>query len=536
MNLNLYGLGPKGQERWVMVDCGVTFGGPNEPGIDLITPDITFIKQQRERLLALVLTHAHEDHIGAIGMLWEELQCPIYATPFTALMVEAKLRERGLPTSQVHRIKTGQTIRIGDFDIRYMAITHSIPESHLLGITTPLGAVVHTGDWKFDPDPVIGSVSDLDGFGDFAEKNNILAMVCDSTNAITPGRSGSERAVADELKDVVAGIKGRAIVTTFASNAARVKAIFQAAQANQREIVLVGRSMHKIVDAARGCGYLAGLPSPVPEEDAGFLPPEHTLILCTGSQGEGRAALGKMADGTHPFISLSSRDTVIFSSKIIPGNEKTVFGLFNRLSAKGVRIITEKHANIHVSGHPCAEELSDMYKIIQPKLAIPVHGEVMHMMTHASIAYEANVPAALVPSNGMMIELAPNLGEVLEHVDAGRLYVDGYLMERAGESAADDRRRLTFAGCVFVCIVYDERAVESFYLTGRGVPQALLDDHHDGFYQAVVAVLSNFDNKLPSASVIGEHVRQAIRRQFKSLWGKKPLVDVHMLEKKELFP
>ncbi len=527
MNLNLYGWGEAGSESWVMIDLGVTFGGPQEPGIDLIMPDISYIEERRDRLLALVLTHAHEDHIGAVAHLWERLQCPIYATPFTAMLVEAKLREQGLPVTMINRIKTGDSVRIGHFDIQYMAITHSIPESHLLGIKTPAGRIVHTGDWKFDPDPVIGKVSDHKGFARFAEEGEVLAMVCDSTNAMTPGHSGSEREVANNLIDVVKKVKGRAVVTTFASNAARVKAIFEAAAANERQVVLVGRSMHRIVEAARSSGYLAGLPSAVPEEQAGFLPAEHTLILCTGSQGEGRAALGKMAEGNHPHIRLNSSDTVIFSSKVIPGNEKSVFRILNLLSEQGVQMVTEKQAPIHVSGHPCREELVQMYQVIRPKLAIPVHGEPMHMMEHARIAYGVGIAQAIVPHNGMMIELAPNLGTIVDDVPSGRIYIDGRVSELAGNSAADDRRRLNFAGVAYVNLLHKGREIQKLTISSRGVPTQLLIDHGAQFDEAISTIF-NADGVLPSEEVLGEKVRQSVRRMYKLLWGKKPLVEVEV--------
>ncbi len=371
MNLNLYGYGPRNKQKWILVDLGVTFGDDTVPGIDLIMADPEFIIDRREDLLAIVLTHAHEDHIGAVGHLWPDLRCPIYATQFTANMLRDKLDEAGIAKqAKITVVPLNGRIQIGPFDIHYLSITHSIPEPNALAIRTPLGNIFHTGDWKLDPDPLLGRATDEAGITAFGDEG-VLAMVCDSTNVFTPGYAGSEAAVKSSLSTLLSGMKGRVAVTAFASNLARVDTIAKVAALHGRQVALIGRSMHRVTAAARGAGYLTDMPKLLNEEEAASLPKDEVLYICTGSQGEGRAALSRIAYGDHPRVTLDPGDTVIFSSRIIPGNERSIFRLQNKLAERGVVIITEKDHFVHVSGHPCRDELADMYRWVRPQIAVP---------------------------------------------------------------------------------------------------------------------------------------------------------------------
>ena len=371
MNLNLYGYGTAEKRQWIIVDLGVTFGDEATPGIDLIMADPQFILERQEDLLGIVLTHGHEDHIGAVPYLWPELDCPIYATPFTASLVQRKLEEANLFDVPLHVVPLGGQIELGDFKLELISLTHSIPEPNALAIRTPVGTVLHSGDWKIDDDPLIGDLTDEVALKDLGD-DGVLAIICDSTNAMTDGISGSEGDVRRNLVDLVQHMTGRVVVTAFASNVARVATAAHVADVTDRHLVLVGRSMHRIVAAARENGYLGDFPTIVDERDAGFLPPDRVLYLCTGSQGEPRAALSRIASGTHPNIALEEGDSVIFSSRIIPGNEKSIFALQNDLAALGVEIHTEKENDIHVSGHPCRDELTRMYQWVRPAISIPL--------------------------------------------------------------------------------------------------------------------------------------------------------------------
>ncbi|HER26130.1 MAG TPA: ribonuclease J, partial [Rhodospirillales bacterium] len=407
MNLNLYGYGPKDRQRWMMIDLGITFGNGTLPGVDVIMPDPTFIEQRLDQLEGLVLTHAHEDHLGAVAHLWPRLKCPVYATPFTARILGHKLREAGLEQRvPVTVVPLKGSFSVGPFDLELITLTHSIPEPNGIVIRTPLGTVLHTGDWKFDPNPVVGEVTDeaaLNALGD----EGTLAIVCDSTNVFTEGTSGSEGDLLDSLSQLIGSLSGRIVVTCFASNVARLETIAAAAAANDRDVVLAGRSLWRFQEAGREHGCLANTAAFLEEEAAGYLPREKTLIICTGSQGEPRAALSRIASGGHPRITLDPGDTVIFSSRQIPGNETSISSVQNQLVRGGINIMTEKDHFVHVSGHPARQELIRMYQHVKPKISIPVHGELRHMSEHARLATDCQVGATLVGENGSLMRIAP---------------------------------------------------------------------------------------------------------------------------------
>jgi ribonuclease J len=453
MNLNLLGYGPAHRPRWIMIDCGVTFGDDTTPGIDLIMADPAFIVERQKDLLGLVLTHAHEDHIGAVAFLWPKLRCPLYATPFTAALLLEKLKEEGLAgIAPLHVVPLGGTVELGPFRVELITITHSIPEPNALAIHTPLGTVLHTGDWKIDPEPLLGEVTDEGALRRLGDEG-VLAMICDSTNVFSEGRAGSEAEVRESLEALIGGCKGRVAVTAFASNVARLETIIRAADKAERHVVLVGRAMKRVTEAARGAGYLEGLPQLLSEDDGGWLPPDRVLYLCTGSQGEPRAALARIASGNHPRVVLNAGDSVIFSSRIIPGNERAIYAVQNQLAARGVEVLTERDHFVHVSGHPCRDDLADMYQWVRPKIAIPVHGELRHLIEHKAFARTMQVPQTVLSPNGTLVRLAPGPAEILEEVEHGRLVRDGKNLFPDNQGALKERRKLSFAGIVTATLV-----------------------------------------------------------------------------------
>jgi ribonuclease J len=528
MNFNAYGFGPPDERKWIVVDCGVLFGRETDtPGIDIIMPDIRFLEERSEDVLGIVLTHAHEDHIGAIGHLWPLLQCPMYATPFTARLMEDKLAEAGLQD----RVKTrvvplGGKIKLGPFDIEFHSITHSIPEPNALVIRTPLGTVMHTGDWKLDPDPLIGEATDEAAFRKIGDEG-VLAMVCDSTNALVQGHSGSEGDVKKGLTELIGMLKGKVAVTGFASNLARLQSVAQAAQAHGRKVALVGRSMHRITGAARETGYLDDFPSLIGEDEAAQLPDNRVLYLCTGSQGEPRAALARIARGDHPTVQLGEGDAVIFSSRIIPGNDIAIHELHNQLSALGVEVLTVEDHFVHVSGHPCREELSEMYRWVRPQIAVPVHGELRHMSEHARLARSLQVPQAVVVQNGDMLRLAPGRAMVIDEVPAGRVYMDGRVMTEADAGLTRHRRAMAFAGFIGITLALDGKnriaGEPSFFF--EGVPEDVQQPVRD----AVAATVKRHNPKRADEEDLKEQVRRAGRRAANDAWGKKPVTRVEVL-------
>ncbi len=527
MNFNAYGYGPPHDRQWIIVDCGVLFGREgNTPGVDLLMPDIRYLVERRENVLAIIATHAHEDHIGAIAPLWPSLRCPVYATPFTARLIAGKLEEAGLSSKvKVKEVPVGGKLTLGPFELDFISITHSILEPNLLAIRTPLGVVAHTGDWKIDPDPMLGEATDtaaLEKLGD----EGVLALVCDSTNALVPGSSGSEAKVRESLTELIGTLKGRVAVTGFASNVARLDTVARAAKAHGRRVALVGRSMQKMVSAARETGYLKDFPQVLDETDVADMPAHKVLYLCTGSQGEPRAALARIANGSHPHVALAEGDTVIFSSRVIPGNELAIAEIQNQLAARGIALLTAEDHFVHVSGHPCRDELTQMYRWIRPKLALPVHGEMRHQVSHAKLARSLQVPQAMVPENGQMFRLAPGRPELIDEVPSGRIHMDGRILVGEGEGLSKGRRAMAFAGLLVVALVVDQkgRIAAPPVVLGEGMPEPV----EDAVLKAVEETLDK--NKRSDIDDLAENVRRAARRAAHDAWGKKPVTRVLVSE------
>jgi ribonuclease J len=528
MNFNAYGFGSGDEKKWIVVDCGVLFGRETTtPGVDVLMPDIRFLAERRDDVLAIVLTHAHEDHIGAIGHLWPMLRCPIYATPFTAHLIEGKLEEAGLSERvRVKRVALGGHLDLGPFAIDFISITHSIPEPNALSIRTKLGTVVHTGDWKIDPEPLLGEITDANALEKLGDEG-VLALVCDSTNALVAGESGSEASVRKSLTDLIGTLKGRVAVTAFASNVARLDTVAKAARQHGREVALVGRAMHKMVEAAREAGYLTDFPTALDEEDAAKLPARHVLYLCTGSQGEPRAALSRIAANDHPNVSLGPGDAVIFSSRIIPGNELAIYELHNRLAALGVEILSADDHFVHVSGHPAREELAQMYRWTRPRIAVPVHGELRHMNEHARLARSLQVPEAVVVENGQMLRLAPGPAEIIDETPAGRVHLDGRVLVEEGAGLARARRAMGFAGLIAITVVLDGkgRVAADPSILIEGIPEPV----HEAVRRAVDDVLKRYNSKRGDQDDLKETVRRAARRAANDAWGKKPTTRVDVV-------
>ena len=527
MNFNAYGFGPDGARQWIIVDCGVLFGREGAtPGVDLMMPDIRYLSEQRQNVLGIVATHAHEDHIGAIAPLWPSLRCPIYATPFTARLITGKLEEAGLASKvAVKEVPVGGQIALGPFTLDFISITHSILEPNLLAIRTPLGTVAHTGDWKIDPNPMLGEATDAEALERLGNEG-VLALVCDSTNALVPGSSGSEAQVRENLTQLVGTLKGRVAVTGFASNVARLDSVARAAKAHGRRIALVGRSMQKMVAAARETGYLKDFPPVLDETEAADLPAHKVLYLCTGSQGEPRAALARIAHGSHPHVQLDEGDAVIFSSRVIPGNELAIAEIQNKLAALGVDLLTVDDHYVHVSGHPCRDELAQMYRWIRPQLALPVHGEMRHQVSHAKLAKALQVPQAIVPENGQLFRLAPGRPVLIDEVPSGRIHLDGRVLVAEGEGLAKDRRAMAFAGLLVVALVVDHkgRIAAPPTVLGEGMPEPV----EAAVLKAVEDTLDK--NKRSDVDDLAENVRRAARRAAHDSWGKKPLTRVLVSE------
>jgi ribonuclease J len=525
MNFNAYGYGPPSRRKWIILDCGVLFGREtSSPGVDVIMPDIRFLAERAEDVLAIVATHAHEDHIGAIAPLWPMLKCPVYATPFTARLIQGKFEEAGV-AARVKQIPLGGKLNLGPFSLDFISITHSIPEPNLVAIKTPLGLIAHTGDWKLDPEPLLGEETDVTRIRALGDEG-VLALVCDSTNALNPGHSGSEAKVRDSLIQLIGTLKGRVAVTAFASNVARLDTIAQAAKIHGRKIALVGRSMHKIVQAARDSGYLKDFPPVLEAEEAADLPARQVLYLVTGSQGEPRAALARIAEDNHPIVHLGKGDAVIFSSRIIPGNELPIFELHNKLSALGVEVITEQDHFVHVSGHPAREELAEMYRWTRPRVAIPVHGELRHMSEHARLAKSLQVPEALVPRNGQLWRLAPGPAELIDEVPSGRIHQDGVVLVAEGEGLAKSRRAMAYAGLVAITLVLDGkgRVAANPAILIEGIPAPV----HEAVRVAVDGITRR--HKRGDPEELAENVRKAARRAALDAWGKKPVTRVTVVD------
>lgn len=533
MNMNLFGIGQPDARQWIMIDCGVTFGGDDTPGIDLITPDPAYILDEIDdgaEFLGFVLTHGHEDHIGAVAHLWPDFECDIYATPFTAELVRRKFAELGITDPPLKIIALEARFQLGPFDLEYLTLTHSIPEPNAVIIRTEFGTILHTGDWKIDPEPILGERTDETKLRRLGEEG-VLSMICDSTNVFSEGRSGSETDVANALAQVIAEQKGRVAVTTFASNVSRLVSVCRAAKAADRSVCLLGRSMLRMIDVARAVDLLPPGINFIEPNEAGYLPREKVLYLCTGSQGESRAALSRIARDDHPELTLEEGDTVLFSSKIIPGNERGIFDLVNELTGRDIDVITESDAYIHVSGHPCRDELRDMYEWVKPQTSIPVHGENRHMREHAALATQIGIPHAVVPKNGDLIRLAPGQPKIIDEVPSGRLYVDGRILLPSGAGVIRTRRRLAEDGLIVVAVAFDSknRLVGEPQVLARGVPSE--DNDGDELLPIIEEAVQEGLDAMPRPKRSRDRdvegaVRRAIRTQLYPRWGKRGDISV----------
>jgi ribonuclease J len=526
MNLNLYAYG----DQWLMVDLGVTFGEDQLPGVDVVMPDPAFIVERRDKLLGLVLTHAHEDHLGAVAYLWPQLECPIYATPFAASVLRRKLTDAGLlDRAKITEVPLGGKFALGPFELELVTMTHSIPEPNALAIRTPAGVILHTGDWKIDPEPLVGGTTDeaaLRRFGDAG----VLAMVCDSTNVFVPGEAGSEADVRRALTEIVGECRQRVAVSCFASNLARVESIALAAEANGRHAVLVGRALNRMVEAARENGYLLQMPRVLDDKEASWLPADKIVMICTGSQGEQGAALSRLANDEHPTLHLSAGDTAVFSSRIIPGNERSIGRLHNKLVAMGVRVITEKDRFVHVSGHPGRDELARLYQWVRPRVAVPVHGELRHMAEHAALARTVQVPETVVAPNGSLVRLAPGRAEIIDHVPSGRLALDGNQLVRLDPQAFKARRQMVFNGAVTVTLVADGagRLLAAPKVLAQGFDENV--EVGDACQDAVAAIVQALGGLIGAdEGAVRQSVAILARRAFKKRLAKKPLTDVQIV-------
>jgi ribonuclease J len=534
MNASLYGFGPRNRRKWLLVDCGVSFAGDDLPGIDLVVPDIKFLEKNRADLVGIIITHAHEDHIGALMDLWPRLQVPVFATPFAASLLEVRrFQEPGARKIPITIMDRGSRLDLAPFDVEIVAMAHSIPESCALAIRTPAGTVVHSGDWKIDLTPGAGWVTDQERLTAIGAEG-VLALVCDSTNSIRGGESPSEADVEKSLSELIASAKGRVAVTTFASNVARIRAVAMAAAANGREVVAVGRAMDRVIQVAEECGYLEGCP-PIRGSDAyGFLPRDKVVALLTGSQGEPRAALARVAADEHPDIALSHGDRVILSSRTIPGNEKAVGRIINSLIRQGVEVITDRTHLVHVSGHPRRGELEKLYGWLKPRVSLPVHGEALHLHEHGQLARSLGVPDVLMAKDGDMILLGPRKPGVIDQVPFGRVFKDGSLLVPEGESTVGERRRLSFGGVVSIAIAIsgkgDILGEPSMEITG--LPQVTRngDPFEDIVEDAIFSVLDGLSKqRRRDPDLVENAVERAVRSAVNEAWGKKPSCHVHVL-------
>lgn len=535
MNLALYGYGPANNRSWLLVDCGVSFPGPELPGVDLVLPDIRFITEHLPNLKGIVITHAHEDHFGALLDLWPMLRTEVWVTPFTAGLIEAKREsEVDAPEIPLRVFRAGDRFEIGPFGIEAIAVSHSIPEPVSLAITTPLGRVIHTGDWKIDPAPVLGPSTDEARFRALGDEG-VLALICDSTNALREGDSPSEQDVGKGIREVIEQAPGRVAITTFSSNVGRIRAIAEAARDAGRSVLVLGRSLQRVIDVAAELGYLDGLPPFLTEDQYEQIPREHVVVLCTGSQGEARAALAKLARQELRNVQLAPGDTVVFSSRVIPGNEKAIIGIKNLLIEQGVKVIEDSDALVHVSGHPRRNELRKMYEWVRPEILVPVHGEAAHLVAHGSLGAMCGIPQVAQVRDGEMLRLAPGPAEILERVHFGRIFKDGKVIGNDVEVGVRDRRKLSYAGHVAVNVVLDNHydlagdpdlvaiGVAEKDPQGRLMEQVMLD--------AAIGAIESIPRKgRRNLDLVAEAVRRAVRASANEAWGKKPIVTVFVTQ------
>lgn len=531
MNLAMYGFGPADNREWLVVDMGVSFAGPEQPGADLILPDIRYLEAEKHNLRGIVITHAHEDHFGALLDLWPRLKVPVYATPFIAGLLEAKRQsEDSAPEIPITIYKAGETFEVGPFKIEAVAVTHSIPEPVSLAITTPLGTVVHTGDWKMDPEPSLGPVIDEARFRAIGEAG-VLALICDSTNALREGESPSERQVGESLRELIQNARGRVAITTFSSTVGRIRSITEAARDAGRQVLVVGRSMKRAISVATELGYMEGLPEYLSEEDYGYIPRENVVMILTGSQGEPRAALAKLARDEMRSLALTAGDTVIYSSRAIPGNEKAILDIKNRLIDRGIKIIGDEDALVHVSGHPRRSELRRMYSWVRPQILVPVHGEAAHLVAQGSLGAMEGIEQIAQVRDGDMLRLAPGKAEIIDEAPVGRLYKDGKLIGDEEEIGMVERRKLAYVGHVAVSVLLDRehKMLDEPDLVAFGLPE---EDRQGELMEDILldAAIEAIDSiprvRRKDIETVRESVRRAVRAAANEAWGKKPVVTV----------
>ena len=532
-NMNLYGYGNPGEHNWIMVDIGVTFADDTLPGIDLIYPDPGFIVEKKDNLLGIIVTHAHEDHIGAIAHLWPKLKCKIYATPFTAVLIKEKFKEKNVDiNNHLKIVQLNGIIDLDPFRIEYVSMTHSILEPNGLKIKTPAGIVLHTGDWKIDENPMVGKNIDIDKLKQIGNEG-VLAMVCDSTNIFTVGRSGSEETVRRSLLKIMERLKKRIVITSFASNVARMETIFYCAEKTGRQISLVGRSMHRIFKAAKLCGYLKDIIDPIDPREAKNISREKIIYLCTGSQGEPMGAMMRISSYTHPDVFVEKGDTVIFSSKIIPGNEKKLYKLHNQLVKDGIEVISEENEFVHVSGHPNRDEMKDMYSWIKPKCVIPVHGEHRHLMEHISFAKEMQVPHPVLVENGDIVKIFPgDKPEVYDKAPVGRLYLDGNISVHEDSQSIKERKNLSSNGYLEVTLLITSKGNihDNPILSFRGLPIYEEDEFTYGLENEIEKITKSFKigSRKQEHNLI-DALKIACRKFTKEKTGKKPYTNINLV-------
>ena len=531
-NMNLYAYGKEDNQKWIIVDMGVSFADDSVPGIDLIMPDAGFIIDKKNDLLGIVLTHAHEDHIGAVAHIWPNLKCKIYATPFTAALILEKFKEKKVDiSSYLNVVPLNSKIKLGEFEIDFVTLTHSILEPNGLSIKTPLGTILHTGDWKIDPNPLIGSQIDEKKLKSIGE-SGVSAMICDSTNIFSPGRAGSESDVRDSLLRIMQVKTNRILVTSFASNVARMESIFYCAKKIGRNICLVGRSMQRIYKAARKCGYLKGVIEPLEPRDAKKVSKNKILYLATGSQGEPMGAMNRIINGVHPDVFMESGDCIIFSSKIIPGNEKKLYSIQNLIVKNKMEMISEENAFVHVSGHPNRDDLKDMYKWVKPQCIIPVHGEHRHMAEHVSFAKEMQVPKTLLIENGDIVKILPGeKPEIIDKAPSGKVYLDGSINVETDAQSIKDRKNLSINGYLEITLLVSNNGkIKKPIISFKGIPEKENTDHfifdmEDEIFK--ICRTFSLDNKNQHKNLI-ETIKQNCRRIIREKTGKKPFTNINI--------
>ena len=532
MNMNLFAYGNEKNQKWIIVDIGVTFADDSIPGVDLIYPDPGFIIDKKDDLLGIVLTHAHEDHIGAISHIWPDLKCNIYATPFTAVLIKEKFKEKKIDiTKNLKIVELNGSIKLGSFNIEFVTLTHSILEPNGLSIKTPIGTILHTGDWKIDPNPLIGEKINENKLKEIGNEK-VLAMICDSTNVFNPGRAGSESDVRDSLLKIMSLKSKRIVVTSFASNVARMESIFYCAEKINREISLVGRSMNRIFKAARQCGYLKNIKDPIDPREAKKFPREKIVYLCTGSQGEPMGAMKRIIKGIHPDVFLEKDDVIIFSSKIIPGNEKKLYSLHNDIVKQDIELVTEETDFVHVSGHPNREDLKDMYNWVKPNSIIPVHGEHRHMNEHMKFAKEMQIPHALRVENGDVIRIFPGDNpSIIDKAPSGRMYLDGIVSVGENSQSIKERRKLSQNGYLEITLILSNSGkLNKPIISYKGIPEDSFDEKiifkmEDEIFNTCRKFSIN--NKNQEKNLI-ELLKQNCRRIIKDKTGKKPFTNINI--------